>query len=137
MHCGNYSFYRKADYYRYWSECAVQPEKEELARSSHEAYDTARDLTKSQLPPTHPIRLGQALSFAVFNYEILHEKDRAYGMAKTAFDEAMAEIDSLNEENYKESTLIMQLLRDNLQLWECDKPFNGKNHADASRIYIY
>lgn len=31
-----------------------------------------------------------------------------------AFDEAIAELDSLNEDSYKDSTLIMQLLRDNL-----------------------
>lgn len=31
-----------------------------------------------------------------------------------AFDDAIAKLDSLNTESYKDSTLIMQLLRDNL-----------------------
>lgn len=31
-----------------------------------------------------------------------------------AFDDAIAELDTLNEDSYKDSTLIMQLLRDNL-----------------------
>ena len=33
------------------------------------------------------------------------------------FDDAIAELDSLSEESYRDSTLIMQLLRDNLTLW--------------------
>jgi len=41
-------------------------------------------------------------------------------LAKQAFDDAVTELDSLDEESYKESTLIMQLLRDNLTLWTED-----------------
>lgn len=48
-------------------------------------------------------------------------------MAKQAFDEAIAELDTLSEESYKDSTLIMQLLRDNLTLWTSDLPEDGGN----------
>lgn len=37
-----------------------------------------------------------------------------------AFEEAIAELDTLGEDSYKDSTLIMQLLRDNLTLWTSD-----------------
>jgi len=56
-------------------------------------------------------------SISVFYYEILNSPDRACHLAKQAFDDAIAELDSLSEESYRDSTLIMQLLRDNLTLW--------------------
>jgi hypothetical protein len=73
------------------------------------------------LPPTHPIRLGLALNYSVFFYEILGSPDKACELAKTAFDDAIAELDQLHEESYKDATLIMQLLRDNLTLWTSDQ----------------
>ena len=47
----------------------------------------------------------------------MNSPDRACHLAKQAFDDAIAELDSLSEESYRDSTLIMQLLRDNLTLW--------------------
>ena len=78
---------------------------------------SATDVAQTELTPTHPIRLGLALNFSVFYYEILNSPDRACHLAKQAFDDAIAELDSLSEESYRDSTLIMQLLRDNLTLW--------------------
>ncbi|CAN1241112.1 14-3-3-like protein GF14-C [Linum perenne] len=79
-----------------------------------------QDIALADLAPTHPIRLGLALNFSVFYYEILNSPDRACNLAKQAFDEAISELDTLGEESYKDSTLIMQLLRDNLTLWTSD-----------------
>lgn len=111
---------------------------------SQEAYQDAFEVAKKEMQPTHPIRLGLALNFSVFYYEIQNAPDKACSMAKEvswtsmhsegvsyceryfstqAFDDAIAELDTLKEDSYKDSTLIMQLLRDNLtvllarQLW--------------------
>lgn len=82
------------------------------------------------MTPTHPIRLGLALNFSVFYYEILNSPDRACHLAKQAFDDAIAELDSLSEESYRDSTLIMQLLRDNLTLWTSSD--GGEGEAPAA-----
>ncbi|MCO5579800.1 hypothetical protein L7F22_033662 [Adiantum nelumboides] len=110
----------KGDYYRYLSEFKTGAERKEVAENTLIAYKLAQEIAVADLPPTHPIRLGLALNFSVFYYEILNSPDRACTLAKQAFDEAIAEIDTLGEESYKESTLIMQLLRDNLTLWTSD-----------------
>lgn len=41
-----------------------------------------QDIANSELAPTHPIRLGLALNFSVFYYEILNSPDRACNLAK-------------------------------------------------------
>ncbi|KAG0014646.1 14-3-3 protein [Entomortierella chlamydospora] len=110
----------KGDYHRYLAEFATGEDREEASKASLEAYRAASDVAITELPPTHPIRLGLALNFSVFYYEILNSPDRACHLAKQAFDDAIAELDTLSEESYKDSTLIMQLLRDNLTLWTSD-----------------
>jgi 14-3-3 protein epsilon len=102
------------DYHRYLAEFALGDKRKDSADKSLEAYKAASDVAVTELPPTHPIRLGLALNFSVFYYEILNSPDRACHLAKQAFDDAIAELDTLSEESYKDSTLIMQLLRDNL-----------------------
>ncbi|XDV35316.1 hypothetical protein PO909_005287 [Leuciscus waleckii] len=104
----------KGDYYRYLSEVAAGESKKTTVDNSQKAYQDAFEISKKEMQPTHPIRLGLALNFSVFYYEILNTPEQACSLAKTAFDEAIAELDTLNEDSYKDSTLIMQLLRDNL-----------------------
>jgi 14-3-3 protein epsilon len=110
----------KGDYHRYLSEFQTGGPRKTSASSALDAYTAASGIASTELPPTHPIRLGLALNFSVFYYEILNSPDRACTIAKSAFDDAIAELDTLNEESYKDSTLIMQLLRDNLTLWTSD-----------------
>jgi len=107
----------KGDYHRYLAEFAMGDKRKESADKSLEAYKNATEVAQKDLAPTHPIRLGLALNFSVFYYEILNAPDQACHLAKQAFDDAIAELDTLSEESYKDSTLIMQLLRDNLTLW--------------------
>lgn len=115
----------KGDYFRYLAEFKNDQERKDAADQSLESYQAAFNIANTDLPSTHPIRLGLALNFSVFYYEILNSPERACHLAKQAFDEAIAELDTLSEDSYKDSTLIMQLLRDNLTLWTSDLPEDG------------
>jgi 14-3-3 protein epsilon len=115
----------KADYYRYLAEVSSGDEREEASGKADEAYTEATTVANGKgstdgLPPTHPVRLGLALNHSVFHYEIGNDSTKACELAKTAFEEAIADLDTLTDESYKDSTLIMQLLRDNLTLWTSD-----------------
>ena len=117
-------FYYKmeGDYFRYISEFSRAGEKEEASKKAKNSYQEAYTVAERDLDPTHPIRLGLALNYSVYYYEILQEREKAWEMAKTAFDDAISGLDNVSDEYYKDSTLIMQLLRDNLTLWTSDMP---------------
>ncbi|KAK3246782.1 Growth-regulating factor 12 [Cymbomonas tetramitiformis] len=119
----------KGDYYRYLAEFKTESDRKEAAENSLLAYTSATDIASTELATTHPIRLGLALNFSVFYYEVLNSPEKACGLAKHAFDEAIQELDTLSEETYKDSTLIMQLLRDNLTLWTAEG--EGGESGDA------
>merc|ERR1712007_408983 len=105
------------------------------AGAALDAYHAASGIALAELDSTHPIRLGLALNFSVFYYEILNSPDRACALAKQAFDEAIAELDTLGEESYKDSTLIMQLLRDNLTLWTSEQEqLNDEGKDDGTKL---
>merc|ERR1712232_337066 len=116
-------FYQKmkADYYRYIAEFSDGDAKAKAAESARAAYSEAQAVAEKDLAVTHPIRLGLALNFSVFQYEVLSNQEEACKMARTAFEDAIAELDNVAEDSYKDSTLIMQLLRDNLTLWTSEQ----------------
>jgi len=123
-------FYMKmrGDYYRYLSEFN---DKQEYKEGAQKSYKEAMDLAKSALAETHPTRLGLALNYSVCYYEILKKPDKACELAKEAFDAAIEKLDTLNDASYKDSTLIMQLLRDNLTLWTSENESGTNAEPDA------
>eukprot|EP00435_Cladocopium_sp_Y103_P029445 s1042_g7.t1 len=104
----------RADYYRYIAE--FRGTDHAVAQAS-EVYQEAIDAVQEHLAATHPIRLGMALSRAVFSYEILNLKLEACSIARKAFDDGLKELDEIPEEHYKDSTQILQMLRDQLTQW--------------------
>lgn len=111
----------KGDYLRYQAEYTPSGSKHDsIALKAKEAYDSAMTIALTTMPAINNIRLGLALNFSVFYYEILNEPVAACSLAQKAYDEALAGLDALQEETYRESTLIIQLLRDNLSLWNSE-----------------
>lgn len=121
-------FYLKmiGDYYRYLAESVTDKGHDYKAA---EYYKQAFAIAEEKLQATHPIRLGLALNYSVCFYEILKDKKAACDLAKNAFDEAISKLDKLEEADYKDSTLIMQLLRDNLTLWTSSESGDGDKLA--------
>ena len=115
----------KGDYHRYLVE--AKHNLEESKANSKKAYEDASKLSSEQLSTTHPIRLGLALNFSVFYFEIDNNPDEACKLAKEAFDSAITELDQVKEDMYKDSTLIMQLLRDNLTLWQAGEQMEDES----------
>jgi len=116
----------KGDYYRYLVEIG---DKGEYKKKSKEAYEEATEVSEG-LSKTHPIRLGLALNYSVFYYEIENSPAEACKLAKKAFDDAISELDQVKEDSYKDSTLIMQLLRDNLTLWQSEEQDDDDQGGD-------
>lgn len=112
-------FYLKmrGDYHRYIAEYATGDKHKNAAELAYQAYSKANEIAQKSLETTNPIRLGLALNFSVFYYEVRNDPKQACQLAKQAFDDAIADIEKIEEENYKDSTTIMQLIRDNLTLW--------------------
>lgn len=123
-------FYLKmmGDYLRYLAEVTEKEKRKQSADRACDAYNEAQQASGS-LAPTNPIRLGLALNFSVFYYEIMNLREKACELAKNAFDLAVTELDYLDGAGYKDATLIMQLLRDNLTLWS-----NEESEAAAPAV---
>jgi len=111
----------KADYFRYIAEFSDAEQKIEAAENARKMYAEAQIVAEMDLLVTHPIRLGLALNFSVFLFDVLQNKDEACNTARSAFEHAIGGLDKAEDGSYKETTGIMQMLRDNLSLWKPDQ----------------
>ena len=106
----------KGDYYRYMAEFSAGEKKNQAAQKALQAYNDAQIVAKETLSPTSPYKLGLCLNQSVFYYEIMQNPEKALALARQSFDDAIADLDQV-EGDGKETTLIMQLIRDNVTLW--------------------
>jgi hypothetical protein len=67
------------DYYRYIAETAQGAKLEQVKTEALKAYTEANGIT---LPPCNPIKLGLALNFSVFHYEVMKDHKKACALAE-------------------------------------------------------
>ena len=116
----------QGDYYRYRSEYSTGESFDEAVKNAEVAYTKAQEIAEKEIPITSSTRLGLALNFSVFYYEIKNKREEACNIAKTAFDKAMKVLDDLEKSKAKDTLLIIQLLKENLILW--DNEMNEDEH---------
>eukprot|EP00299_Pterocystis_sp_00344_P013403 c6564_g1_i2.p1 GENE.c6564_g1_i2~~c6564_g1_i2.p1 ORF type:complete len:250 (+),score=51.80 c6564_g1_i2:113-751(+) len=112
-------FYTKlfADYNRYIAESSSGDQHDTSTNAAREAFRSATELATKHLPITHPLRLGLVLNYSVFLFEIEHSKQTAVDLARSVFDQAINKLETIPEHQYRESTLVLQVIRDNLATW--------------------
>ena len=107
----------KADYYRYHCEFAEGDEFEEAKNNALKIYKEAYDIALKDINIYNSIRLGLALNYSVFKYEIMDSKNEAYDIAQKAYDDAMKVVDDAEKDRTSDNLLLIQLLKENLNMW--------------------
>lgn len=115
------------DYYRYMAESA---QGDVLSRAREGALQNYREAeTAGQtLHACNPIKLGLALNFSVFHYEVMQDNKQACTLAETALQDAMNKIDDVDEETFRDAKSIIELLKENLTLWKEEE--GGDNNIE-------
>ena len=115
------------DYYRYICENASGEKLEQAKQKALKSYEEADGI---EFPACDPIKLGLALNFSVFHYEVLKNHGRACEIADGALQGALDKIDELDEENFRDAKSIIELLKENLTLWKEEEEQDGQQIDD-------
>ena len=120
------AFFQKmiGDYYRYVAESATEATLEEVKQGALQGYEEAEKLSKD-LNACNPIRLGLALNFSVFYYEVMNDHKKACELGEVALTEALEKIDDVDEETFRDAKSIIELLKENLSLWKEEEADNA------------
>ena len=107
----------KADFMRYKCEVSYGKELDDIISKTEKIYKEANDIANKELMISNSTRLGLALNYSVFFYDIKKMKEEAINIAKNAFDDAMKILDNLEISKAKDTLLIIQMLKENLIFW--------------------
>ena len=117
------------DYYRYIAEAVSGEKLNSVAQDAEKYYQEATDLANKELHPRNPIRLGLALNYSVFFYEVRNNSQKACELARFARDEADKH-DSNEGGDIRDTESIIGLLKENLTLWEEAEGGEGQQEVE-------
>ena len=106
------------DYYRYVAESADKDRMDEVKNGALEHYNQAMTICEKDLGACNPIRLGLALNFSVFHFEVMNDHKKACELGENALQQALEKIDDCDEETFRDAKSIIELLKENLSLWK-------------------
>lgn len=117
------------DYYRYVAESSSGDKLELVKNGALEYYNKATEISNKDLGACNPIRLGLALNFSVFHFEVMNDHKKACELGEHALQNALEKIDDCDEETFRDAKSIIELLKENLSLWK-EEEDEGKNIDD-------
>merc|ERR1712226_1252834 len=120
------AFFQKmiGDYYRYVAESAAEDKIQGVRDGALKGYEAAQQHAKD-LNACNPIRLGLALNYSVFQYEVMNDHKKACELGESALTEALEKIDDVDEETFRDAKSIIELLKENLSLWKEEEGDNA------------
>lgn len=110
----------KGDYFRYPCEFLRDEEFAICLSNAEKAYEEAYDLAEKYLPISSITRLGTALNYSVLLFEVKDQREEAIKIARHSLDEGLKVLDELEKNKQKDTILIIQLLMENLMLWNAE-----------------
>ena len=112
------------DYYRYVAESAAEDKIQVVRDGALKGYSAASERAQT-LNACNPIRLGLALNYSVFQYEVMNDHKKACELGESALTEALEKIDDVDEETFRDAKSIIELLKENLSLWKEEEGDNA------------
>ncbi|KAL3084754.1 hypothetical protein niasHT_031639 [Heterodera trifolii] len=110
----------KADFHRYMAE--IEEDENDDLQKAKQSYEEAWDTAQQKIRPSHPIRLGVALNFAVFLHEFMKVPEEGRKLAQKAHDDGNADLlADMSGDSYLESIGILEKLDENLRIWAATK----------------
>lgn len=106
------------DYCRYIAESAKDQRLEATKTQALSSYLEACQIAEKSLNACNSIRLGLALNFSVFHYEVMTDVKKACELGDKALQDALDKLDECDEETFRDAQSIIELLRENLALWK-------------------
>lgn len=108
-------FKEQGDYLRYIAELN-ESSTENIPEIELSYQNSMRELSEDRLQK-HPLWLGLQQNMALFRYEMLDKKRKAYDELKSAYNESLLRFNDVQEEFWKQTCQMLKIFELNLENW--------------------